>query len=188
MRPVSFAAEFSGQWSRWVLVHGLPVLPARVSVGESVPVAYWIGPLYAAVLHVRKVRWERQDEVAAETDVECFCLVDSNWQDYGGGGSGSRTDSLSRIEVAADHVSLDGLASGYARGRGCTALYGEVGNAAAYVEVIQSGATTRRVIDSPIGAVVVCGDSDEPFTVRVHTAHGELLHEVEQLPHQVTDA
>jgi hypothetical protein len=60
------------------------------------------------------------------------------------------------------------------------ALYGELGIDAMLAEVEQEGAVTRRQAQAPIGAFVVCAESDKPFTLRVYTEEGQLLHEQHQ--------
>ena len=46
-RPDSFAENVMTDWSLWVLDNGLPKSPDRVEVGESVPVARWVGARFA---------------------------------------------------------------------------------------------------------------------------------------------
>lgn len=182
MRPESFDAELAVQWSRWVLDHGLPGVPGfELSVGESVPVAYWIGPSTAAVLHIRRVQDEDDECPLTETDIDLFCLVDGDWETWGGGGGGWTDDSpLARLAVAPNHVNLGGMNSGAVGDRGCKALWGTVGTEAVMAEVRQAGQVTRRPVEAPVGAFVVCGDYAEPFTVRVLNAHGDVLAEVEE--------
>src|SRR4051794_3921658 len=106
MRPESFDTDLAAQWSRWVLDHGLPELPGSdLGVGESVPVAYWIAPTTAAVLHIRRVPVEDDERPHTETDVDLFCLVDAHWETWGGGGGGWPDESpLARLPVAPNHV------------------------------------------------------------------------------------
>ena len=77
VRPPTFDASLAVDWSRWVLAHGLPEPPGSdVAPGESVPVAYWIGPRTAAVMHVRHNDWDEFEEPCTESDVDLFELVD----------------------------------------------------------------------------------------------------------------
>jgi hypothetical protein len=182
MRPESFDAGLSERWSGWVLDHGLPSLPrSDLTVGESVPVAYWVGPSTAAVLHIRRIADEGENEDLTETDIKLFCLVDKRWEAFGGGGGGWYDVSpLDRRTLASDHVDLNGMNHGSMGSRGCTALWGEVGVDAAMAEVVQAGRVTRRVVEAPVGAIVVCGESAEPFTVRILNADGDVLAEIEE--------
>jgi hypothetical protein len=156
-RPASFDADLSRQWSRWVLEHGLPQLPAPdLAIGESVPVAYRIGPDTAAVLHISRTLDDGAQAVRTDTDVDLFSLVDGVWVEWGGGGAGGSNDSpLARIDVPPDHVDLSGTVAAGGE-RGCKALWGEVGVSAAVAEVEQAGRVTRRPVEAPIGAFVVC--------------------------------
>jgi hypothetical protein len=182
MRPASFAGEMCEQWSRWVLENGLPPLPgSELAIGESVPVAYWIGPTTAAVLHVSRTRYEEDDEVLTETDIDLFCWVDGRWEGFGGGGGGWYDDSpLERRALARHYVDLGGMNGGSNGFVGCKALSGEVGTDAATAEVNQAGQITRRAVEAPVGLFVVCGEYYEPFTVRVMNADGDLLAEIEE--------
>ena len=180
MRPESFDADLAGQWSRWVLDHGLPEVPAsKLRVGESVPVAYWVGPSTAVVLHIRRVLDEDEESPRTETDIDLFCLVDGSWETCGGGGGGWPDESpLAVLAVAPNHVDLGGMNSGVVGDRGCRALWGSVGIEAVMAEVMQAGHVTRRPVEAPVGAFVVCGEYTEPFTARVWNARGDVLAEV----------
>jgi hypothetical protein len=186
MRPGSFDLVLQEQWSRWVLAHGLPDLPGtELDVDQAVPVAYWIGPTTAAVLHIRRYVDEDVDEdddrLITETDVDLFCLADSVWESWGGGGGGWQdTAPLARYEVPPDYVDLSAMNGGSMGDRGCKALSGVVGVEAASAEVIQGGRVTRRPVEAPNGAFVVCAEVTQPFTVRVLNAHGDVLAEIEE--------
>jgi hypothetical protein len=85
-RPDSFAEDVMTDWSLWVLDNGLPKLPDRVEVGESVPVARWVGARFAAVLHVQW-RWgdsEEDDVLISETEV--FARREGGWEISSGSG------------------------------------------------------------------------------------------------------
>jgi hypothetical protein len=79
MRARSFDEEYQEAWSRDVLAHGLPELPSDLMEGEAVPVSWWVGPSTAAVLHIRRRRWDDDEEPDNETDVDCFRLVGERW-------------------------------------------------------------------------------------------------------------
>ena len=182
MRPESFHQDLSEEWSRWVLAHGLPEIPSPdLAVGESVPVAYWIGTSTAAVLHIRWALWDDDEEPMTEADVELFCRSGSTWElNGGGGGQWSMESSLSPTDVDPRSVELDGTISVWSQDRGCKALWGSVGTDAAIAEVIQADQVTRRPVEAPVGAFVVCADYAEAFIVRILDAQGELLVEVEE--------
>jgi len=66
VQSCSFDASLSFECSQWVLAHGLPDLPGPdLGIGQSVPVAHWIGPITAAMLHIRRFR-----EAVDEQDVD----------------------------------------------------------------------------------------------------------------------
>jgi hypothetical protein len=181
MPPETFDIDNAVEWSRWVLENGLPVFPrARLALGESVPVAYWVGPTTAAVLHIQRVRLDEDEggEEITETDLDLFCLVDERWELFGGGGAGPWQEHASPFErpsVASGYVELGGMNSGSGGERGCKALWGVVGADATAAEVHQAGRITRRTLDVPVGLVVVSGEYSQPMTVRVLTKAGDVL-------------
>ncbi len=145
------------------------------------PVSYWIGPDAAAVLHIRRFYEEDDAEVLTGTDVDLFYRVDGAWRTRGGGGGGWKGESpLTRIDVPPRHVDLHGVNGGWSEGRGCKALWDEVGTAAAVAEAHQAGTVTRRTIEAPVGAFVVCAGYAQPLTVRILDQWGELLAEIEE--------
>jgi hypothetical protein len=77
-------------------------------------------------------------------------------------------------------VDLGGRQGTWVGERGCKALWGDVGSEASVAEVEQSGQVTRRPIEAPTGLYVVSAEHDEPFTVRIFDAVGELLAQVEE--------
>ena len=183
MRPEGFdERRYGAAWSRWVLAHGLPGLPGpSIAVGESVPVAYWIGPRTAAVLHIRHVEDEDEPEPENwnEVDVHLFVRIDEEWEDVGGGGAGGWSgDTLVPEAVPADVVRLDGMQGADLGGAGVKALWGELGTAAAVAEVVQFGEVARRPVEAPAGLYVVSAALEAPFTVRVLDAHGVVLAEI----------
>jgi hypothetical protein len=182
MRPEAFDNDHAVDWSRWVLENGLPALPqSELAVGGSVPVAYWVGPTTAAVLHIRRIRIEDDDEAVTETDIDLFYLVDERWELYGGGGGGwDEHAPLERQQVPSDYAELGGMNSNSINEGGCKALWGIVGVDAAVAEVHQASRITRREIEAPVGAVVVSGKYSQPMTVRILTEAGDVLAVIEE--------
>ena len=183
MQPGGFHEErYGAAWDEWVLAHGLPELPGpSIAVGESVPVARWIGPRTAAVLHIRRVQDTDEPDPWHwnEVDVNLFLRVDGEWQTNGSGGAGGWSgDTLVPEAVAADVVRLDGMQVGAAGGTGVKALWGEVGAAAAVAEVAQFGEVTRRPVEATAGLYVVSAALEAPFTVRVLDDRGVVLAEI----------
>ena len=184
VRPDSFDAASSTDWSLWVLEHGLPDLPDRLAGGESVPVASWTGPDSAAVLHLRRRPMsgpgdpQDPDEPFTEVDVEVFERQSDGWAPAASGGAGGWSDpSLTRVAVPADHASLSGAVGGGWLELQHFALWGEVGTAAATLEVEQDGITTRRPVVAPLGWMVVSAAVGGPFTARVRDGSGRVLTE-----------
>ena len=180
MRPESFAQALSEDWSRWVLEHGLPELPAVLQDGESVPAAWWTGPDSAAVLHVRRPLPDDDapPEPWTEIDVQLFERVAGTWRTGPSGGAGGWSDPTStRVDVPADHADLSGVVGGSVGGLELIALWGEVGTAATTVELEQDGVTTSRTLTDPPGWVVVCGAARNGYRARVRDASGRVLTE-----------
>jgi hypothetical protein len=140
------------------------------------------------VLHIRRILEEDEEAPYLDTDIELFVLVNSTWDNCGGGGanwpgsvpSWEEDGSLTRIEVSPDHVDLGGIVGSDSETVGCKALWGDVGTAAAIAELSQGGQLTRRRVEAPLGAFVVCGDASQPLTVRILDARGELLTQIEE--------
>ena len=185
MQPGGFDQDrYGAAWNEWVLAHGLPELPGpSIAVGESVPVARWTGPRTAAVLHIRHVDDADEPEPRDwnEVDVHLFLRVDGGWRGAGSGGAGGWSgDTLVPEAVPADAVRLDGMQASGVGGSGVTALWGEVGTAAAVAEVAQFGEVTRHPVEAPAGLYVVSAALEAPFTVRVLDARDVLLAEIEE--------
>ena len=53
MARESFDERHETEVSVHVLEHGLAAVPAEVGLGQTVPVAYWLGPDLGAVMHIR---------------------------------------------------------------------------------------------------------------------------------------
>jgi hypothetical protein len=174
------AAEHSVAWSLQVLERGLPALPARLGSRESVPVARWRGPSTAAVLHLR--HWLADDGTpeSTEVEIECFRIaVDGSWETAGSGGAGGdHMPELTRVDVPPGHADLTGLVASLVDSDGCVAMWGEVGSAAATLEVEQGGEVSRRPVEAPLGWVVVSGEAGSPFTARVRDGSGVVLTEM----------
>jgi hypothetical protein len=177
VRPPSFHAELRDDWSLWVIENGLPKPPAsELRTGESVPVACWVGPRTAAVAHVERSKETWDDEPRTDALVDLFYRVDDSWMRAGHGGSDWREESpLFPVDVPPARVDLATVSTG----AGCLALSGEVGSAAAVVEVIQGDEVTRRPIEAPAGLLVVCGDSTQPLAVRILDVGGSVLCEID---------
>ena len=182
MRPPDFQAEHSHLWDEWVRDHGLPELPhTPVAFGESVPVAYWVGPRTAAVLHLYRSQDEGAPEPHTGTDLRLLARVGDGWE-YRGGSRSWSADELLEPRIPAREVRLDGNVCSWwsPDDDGRKALHGQVGADAAVAEVEQFGEVTRRTIEAPMGLFVVCVVADAPCTVRVLDRDGELLAEIEE--------
>ena len=84
------------EWSLWVLDHGLPELPEGVANGESVPVARWVGPEFAAVLHVYfrpGDEGDPDDAASLETETEVSRRTGVRWEDSRGSGGSNWVSS-----------------------------------------------------------------------------------------------
>jgi hypothetical protein len=181
VQPESFDEELMTDWSLWVLDHGLPVLPDRVEVGQSVPVARWAGPRFGAVMHVQW-SWGCDDEDdALINEVEVFARHQEGWcPSSGSGGSGwfdppfQRPASLGPHEAYAIGQHCSGADGWY-----CCAVDGLAGGDAAFVEVEDADGTTRRPIESPFGAFVACSDGQHKALIRVLDASARVLFEGE---------
>ena len=164
-----------------MLEHGLPELPRQLADGESVPVTWWTGPGSAAVLHVRRrPAGDPHDLEDAYTEVDVHVLerTDGGWALVAAGGSGGWSDpTLTRVQVPDDHASLSGVVAGGWAEHPHVALWGEVGAAAATLEIEQDGRTTSSAIIAPLGWVVVSAVLGSPFTARVRDAAGRVLTE-----------
>ncbi len=176
--PPDFWAGHSHLWDEWVRDHGLPELPRLpIAVGDSVPVAYWVGPRTAAVLHL----YRAQDEGAAGphtgTDLRLLARVGDGWEYRGG----TRTSQEPPGRVPAREVRFDQVCNWWTPDDdGRKAFVGEVGADAALAEVEQFGELTRRTIDAPVGLFVICVVADAPCTVRILDGHGDLLTQIEE--------
>lgn len=162
--------------------HGLPDLPrAPVAFGDSVPVAYWVGPRTAVVLHVYRSQDEGAPGPHTGIDLRLLARVEDGWEYRGGLRTWSQDEPLTP-QVPAREVRLDGSTCSWwtPDDDGRKALYGQVGSDAAVAEVEQLGEVTRRAVEAPTGRFVVCVVADTPATIRFLDRHGALLAEVEE--------
>jgi hypothetical protein len=176
--PPTFDEYFMNDWSLWVVEHGLPVLPDEVRKGESIPIARWAGPRYAAVLHIQWM-WGNDDssEDYLAGEIDCLVAVGDGWESTdGGGGTGWPWARLARPrDIAPRQVHRLGvhLASGV--DYRCSVAYGVAGVDAAYVELRTSRGTQRSGFDSRIGAWVAAWEAGLAAEVRVFDAQSQLL-------------
>jgi hypothetical protein len=68
---------------------GLPALPDDLRSGESVPVAYWVGPRFGAIKRISRLH----DGVgtALDDEVEIYERTDDGWREVGNGSRVRRT-------------------------------------------------------------------------------------------------
>jgi hypothetical protein len=177
VQPPSFDEDFMEDWSFWVLDNGLPPLPARVEVGESVPVARWVGPRFGAVLHIQWMWSDDHVDDSLSTETQVFIRRGDSWGVAGGqGGSGwfdppfVRPARVRPGDVAIGHqfFTSEGDWS-------CCAVDGLVGANAVAIEVEDREGVTRRPIESPFGAVIACSDGSHEATFRVLDAEAHVL-------------
>ncbi|SDF26701.1 hypothetical protein SAMN05660662_1632 [Blastococcus aurantiacus] len=153
MRPPDFWAGHSHLWDEWVRDHGLPEpLSTPVALGESVPVAYWVGPRTAAVLHLHRSQDDGAPEPHTGTDLRLLARVGDGWE-YRGGSRSWSADEFPEKPVPARDVRLDGSACNWwtPDDDGRKALY-----------------------------LVVCVVADAPCTIRVLDRDGELLARIDE--------
>ncbi len=165
-------------WGAWVLDDGLPALPTDVAVGESVPVARWCGPRYGAVLFVEWSWSEDHEDDSLRSEVQIYRRAPDRWEPSNGSGGGGWFDPpLVPPPVPPRAADLWHFhASGGDDWRGCAA-FGLAGSDAAVIEVSDVDGLTRRPIESPIGALVVCSDATAPAIARVLDRQGQVLTE-----------
>jgi len=163
-------------WSLWVLEHGLPAPPDALDDGEALPIARWVGPRFGAVLHISRYLDDEDSERRIDTEVEVFCRSGESWeQSYGSGGSSWYDPPLIRLplqprQAFTSHQHCSGNEDWY-----CCAIDGVAGVDAAWVEVLDADGTTRRPIESALGAFIACSDGKRDAVVRVLDASGVVL-------------
>jgi hypothetical protein len=176
--PPSFDAEFTPAWSLWVLDHGLPTLPETLGLNDSVPVARWVGPRFAAVFHVRWLSWEELDGPAEpDSQVEFLRRRDDGWQvAYGSGGSNWFDPQLRRPELPASDAQWSGMTCVTGdEGWYCCALEGLVGRAATTIEVEDRDGLTVHPIESPLGVALAAFDGKRRATIRIRSSDGDIM-------------
>jgi hypothetical protein len=198
VQPTSFSDELWDAWGRWVLGHGLPPVPTEIGLDESIPVSYWRGDQYAAVLYVHRFFRTRPDELPADEewdeeertdlDVELFRRIDHAWETYGGGGANWHSDrSLTRPAMDPRAMDLGGMYGSFSGDKGCVGVYGYLGTDVATLELEQGGAVDRRAVVAPLGAAVVAARGDIPFTIRGLAQDGSLIAEIEETARSLAD-
>lgn len=164
-------------WSTWVLDHGLPELPQEVQIGESVPVARWAGPRFAAVCHLQWMWSDGHEEDYLATETELFRHTASGWEvANGSGGSDWPLDPpLRRPATPPGYAQLGGQTCAGEEGWYCCALVGLAGPEAAVVQVTDDDGDTRREVDSPLGILIAAVDASRPASVTVLDGMGNVL-------------
>jgi hypothetical protein len=177
VQPKSFDEDLMTEWSVWVLDNGLPPLPDGVDPGESVPVAQWVGPRFAAVLHIQWMWSEDHNDDSLSTETQVFVRRGQHWEIADGQGGSSwfdppfeRPSRVGPRTVAIGHEFCATEPS-----RSCCAVDGFVGSDAAHIEVEDADGMTRRPVESPFGAVIVCSDGAGDATFRVLDGDGRVL-------------
>lgn len=189
--PPSFHYEYSDDWAMWVLDHGLPATPGVLGDDDEIPIAYWKGDRLATVLFRS---WASQDDddlgLVEEGDVDddhySWVLTDGSWVPIGAGGGagGPMRNPLARPDLAADAAYfggdwLQGDAKGSVRG-----VTGAVGEGARYIELEDRHGVTRRTVEAPLGAIIVCWDAEDDVTIRVLDADEKVLGQTRRHPDQ----
>ena len=183
--PPSFHYEYSDDWGVWVLDHGLPALPDELGEDDEVPIAYWVGPLFGAVLFRSLGEPCDDDEPGEFSGVEVndmvygWVRVDGQWEEIlaRAGGGGPMTDPMARDPYPESTGSLGGgwrLGSEHGDVAG---LDGAVGRRARFLEVEDSNGLTRQPVDVPLGAVVVYFDPHEDVMIRIVAGDGSVMYE-----------
>lgn len=181
--PASVEDPWTYYWGDWVLANGLPDLPKTLSQGEAVPVAYWRGEQWAAVLELRHRPTDPDpggEPEGLDTDVQAYRWNGWEWEAAGATGGGSWSDDL---RIQGNELPL-GEAARLGHGRyGCRewvagVAYGIAGKDARSVEVEQHGGVVSRSIESPLRAWAVAFDGRHPAIVRVRSDRWILLEDV----------
>jgi hypothetical protein len=150
---------------------------------EIVPIAYWRGELWAAVLEL----WYRPadpepgfEPVGLDTTEQAYHWRDGRWEAAGGSGGGSWSDDLCLDAPPLEAGEVWGGGYGHYGGPEWVAgvASGVAGSDACRVEVEQDGRVESRPIDSPLRAWVVAFDGRRPAIVRVRGDRAVLLEEV----------
>jgi hypothetical protein len=168
-----------------VIENGLPELPDVLGEDDEVPIAYWVGPRFAAVLFrslgepLGEDEQRESDGVEVMDEVYCWARIDGTWVELlaSAGGGRPMADPMARDPYPEWTA---GLGGGWRLGdeHGDVAgREGGVGRRAKFLEVEDSSGRTRRSIDAPLGAVVVCFDPHEDVTIRILAQDGSVMYE-----------
>ena len=172
-------------WSEWVLTHDLPALPDEVEPDMSVPIARWIGPRFASVLHLQWFPdWNppgKRDRDTLGPWHEDYVRVSGQWKGVGGGGDGGwfdppliRPATIEPHSVRLSSPSADGD-SGGSDDYHCWRLFGVAGSAIEWVEVIDRDGSSRQPIESPLGVFIACGDHTQLATITLLDRDGDIV-------------
>jgi hypothetical protein len=176
-RPPSFHHEYSDGWATWVLDNGLPDLPQALGEDDEVPIAYWAGPKFGAVLFRSWWSGGEEGSIDEERDVNdehyAYVRTASGWEAIGGSG-GSAGPERDPLRPRAHPDRLAYLGGEWLNGpvRGVT---GSVGAAAQTIELVDQHGRTARRIEAPLGLVIVCFDALDEVMIRVLDAAGQHL-------------
>ncbi len=138
MPPRSFDEDAASEWAEWVLDHGLPELPETVRVGDSVPIAYWAGPKYGAVV---TVEWSWSDDHTDDYpafEVETFRRTGDGWEPSGmtSGADWFDPPLLVRPDAHARFVEVTGVSKHTSLGWSCGAVDGTAGADDAFADAV----------------------------------------------------
>jgi hypothetical protein len=175
--PPSFHYEYSDDWARWVLDHGLPALPDVLCDDDEVPIAYWAGPAFGAALF-RSWSSPRGEETGhtqpdVNNDHHAYIRTEARWEATGGtGGSAGPNDNPMRPGDYPERLAhfIGEWQDGPVRG-----VTGVVGAAARTIELIDGHGRTCRPVQAPLGWVIVCFDALDEVTIRVLDSDDEAL-------------
>lgn len=133
------------EWTVRVLEDGLPPLPERLEPGQTVPVAFWRGERYGAVLFVRLWRNGQPDSDCAITER----AANGSWEEPASWGGGPWIDDL----VVRSETGWDGDQ---------VAWLGSLATGDEPVEAPPDWVTKVRTPDGVSGAEVVAVPADMP--------------------------
>ena len=164
IRPPSFDAEYSEDWARWVLRHGLPELPDALGEADEVPIACWAGPRFGAVVLRRWWDDDDGDRSLVDDNVVLFERVESDWRPLNGdgGAAGPLLDPMARPLMPAGEVRITGETGSDS----VRAVDGVVGEGVRYIELDEGGGPIRRAIEAPVGVFVLCFAASDEAKVR----------------------
>lgn len=173
--PPSFNAEYSDDWARWVLDHGLPVLPDALGEDDEVPIAHWAGPRFGAVVFRRWWPEEDRDGPLVDDNVVLLEWVASEWRPLNadGGTAGSLPDPMTRPPMSIGEVQITGQTGS----DGVRAVDGLVGEGVRYIELDDGGGLTRKDVEAPLGVFVVCFAASHQVNVRFLDQEGACIRE-----------